>query len=46
MVKYIDAAEVRIVFDGVLAAVADAVLVAKHLPNLGPIWLPHGLLKK
>jgi len=34
-VKHVDAAEVRIVFTAVLAAAADAVLVAYRLPILG-----------
>jgi hypothetical protein len=33
--------EVRIVFATVLAAAADAVLVAHHLQNMALIWLPH-----
>jgi hypothetical protein len=35
VVKYVDAAEVRIIFAAVLSAVADAVLVAHHLPKPG-----------
>jgi hypothetical protein len=35
VVKNVDAAEVRIVLAAVLAAAADAVLVAHHLPKLG-----------
>jgi hypothetical protein len=35
MVKYVDAAEVRIVAAAVLAAAANAVLVAHYLPKLG-----------
>ena len=46
VVKNADAAKVCIVVAAVLAAAADAVLVVHHLPNLVPIWLPHGLLKK
>ena len=46
VVKHVDAVEVRIVFAAVIAAAADAVLVAHHLPNLVPIWLSHGQLKK
>jgi hypothetical protein len=34
VVKYVEAAEVRIVVAEVLAAAADAVLVAHHLPKL------------
>jgi hypothetical protein len=34
VVKHVDAAEVRIVVAAVLAAAADAVLVAHHLPKL------------
>jgi hypothetical protein len=34
VVKQVDAAEVRIVVAAVLAAAADAVLVANHLPKL------------
>jgi integral membrane sensor domain MASE1 len=44
VVKHADAAEVRIVVAAVLTAAADAVLIAQHLQNLVPIWLPHGLL--
>jgi hypothetical protein len=46
VVKQVDAVEVHIVVTAVLAAAADAVLVAHHLQNLVPIWLPHGLLNK
>jgi hypothetical protein len=46
VVKHVDAAEVRTVVAAVLAAAAYALLVAHHLQNLVPIWLPHGLLKK
>jgi microcompartment protein CcmL/EutN len=35
VVKNVDAAEVRIVVPAVLAAAADAVLVAQHLSKLG-----------
>jgi hypothetical protein len=35
LVKYFDAAEVRIAVAAVLGAAADAVLVAQHLPELG-----------
>jgi hypothetical protein len=35
VVKHVDAADVRIVDAKVLAAAADAVLVAHHLPILG-----------
>jgi hypothetical protein len=34
---------VRIAVAAVLAAAADAVLFAHHLPIPVPIWLPHGL---
>jgi hypothetical protein len=34
MVKHVDAAELRVVVAAVLAAAADAVLVAHHLPKL------------
>jgi hypothetical protein len=48
VVIYVDAIKVRIVVTAVLAAAADAVVVAHHLPELCvPIWLvAHGLLKK
>ena len=45
VVKHVDVVEVRIAVAAVLAAAADAVLVAHHPPNFVPIWLPHGLLK-
>jgi hypothetical protein len=35
VVNHVDAAEVRIAFAAVLAAAADAVLVAHHFPKLG-----------
>jgi hypothetical protein len=35
VVKYADAAEVRIAVAAVLAAAADAVLIAHHLPKPG-----------
>jgi glutamate synthase domain-containing protein 2 len=35
VVKYVDAVEVRIVVAAVLAAAADVVFVALHLPKLG-----------
>jgi hypothetical protein len=35
VVKHADAAELRVVVAAVLAAAADAVLVAKHLLKLG-----------
>jgi hypothetical protein len=35
VVKLVDAVKVRIVFATVLAAAADEVLVANHLPKLG-----------
>jgi hypothetical protein len=35
VVKHVDAAELRIVSAAVLAAAADAILVAHHLPKLG-----------
>ena len=35
VVTHVDAAEVRIVIAEVLAAAADAVFVAHHLPKLG-----------
>jgi hypothetical protein len=35
VVKHVDEVEVRIVAAAVLAAAADAVLVAHHLPNIG-----------
>jgi hypothetical protein len=46
LVKHADAVEVRIAAAAVLAATADAVLVAHRLPKLGANWLPNGLLKK
>jgi hypothetical protein len=41
VVKHVDAVELRVVVAAVLAVAADASLVAKHLLNLVPIWLPH-----
>jgi hypothetical protein len=41
VVKHVDAVELRIVVAAILTTAADAVLVAHHLPNLVPIWLPH-----
>ena len=35
VVNHVNAAEVRIVVAAVLAAAADAVLIANHLPQLG-----------
>jgi hypothetical protein len=46
VVKQVGAVEVRIVAAAVLAAAADAVLVAHQAQNLVPILLPHGLLTK
>jgi hypothetical protein len=44
VVKDVNKVEVRIVVAAVLAAAADAVLVAHHSPKLCvPIWLPHWL---
>jgi hypothetical protein len=40
VVKHVEAEELRIVTAAVLAVAADAVLVAHHLRNLVPIWLP------
>jgi hypothetical protein len=33
--------ELCVVIAAVLAVATDAVLVAHHLPNIMPIWLPH-----
>jgi hypothetical protein len=35
VVKHVDAAELRVVVAAVLAAAADAVLIAHYLPTLG-----------
>jgi hypothetical protein len=43
LVKHVDAVELRIAIAVVLATAADAVLVAHHLPNFVPFWLPHWL---
>jgi len=45
VVKHVDEVEVRIVAAAVLAAAADAVLVAHHLPKLGAHLVTAGLLK-
>jgi len=46
VVKYVDAVEVRIVVAAVLAAAADAVLVANHFLKLGAHLVTARLLKK
>jgi hypothetical protein len=43
MVKHVDAVELRKVVAAVLAVAADAALVAQHILNLVPIWLPRWL---
>jgi len=37
----VDALELEVGVASVLARVVDPVLVADHLPELTPIWLPH-----